>query len=122
MYCDAPLLANKTSRLANKNQSFEVFARVSRSFFLEWIQKDKEETAYIIGSGQIDPPTVFDRHLGWGANAAKIEVNVWDFGRLWTAVEPLKGDRFPTFATTLNSFIGVVHSTESKAIRKVWSP
>ena len=29
------------------------------------------------------------RHLGWGANTAKITVNVWDFGPHETAVTPL---------------------------------
>ena len=32
--------------------------------------------------------------------------------------EPLKRDRFPTFATTLNSFIDVIHSTKNKVIKQ----
>ena len=47
---------------------------------------------------------------------AKITVNVWDFDRLGTAVAPAKRDGFPTFATALNSFIDIIHSTENKAI------
>ena len=35
------------------------------------------------------------RHLGWGANTAKITVNVWDFGPLGTAVTPLQRVGFP---------------------------
>ena len=40
-------------------------------------------------------------HLGWGANMAKITMNVWDFGSLGTAITPLQRGRFPTFATLL---------------------
>ena len=29
-----------------------------------------------------------------------------------------KRDRFPTFATTLNSFIDIIHSTENKTIKE----
>ena len=35
------------------------------------------------------------RHLGWGANTAKITVNVWDFGPLGTAITPLQRGGFP---------------------------
>ena len=35
------------------------------------------------------------RHLGWGANTAKITVNVWDFGPLGTAITPLQRVGFP---------------------------
>ena len=50
--------------------------------------------------------------LGWGANMAKIRVNLWDFGPLGNAITPQKRGGFATFATTLNSFIDIVHSTE----------
>ena len=53
-----------------------------------------------------------------GANTAKITVNVWDFGPLGIAVTPLQRDGFPTFATTLNSFIDIIYSTENKAIKQ----
>ena len=43
---------------------------------------------------------------------AKIRVNLWNFGPLRKAVTPQKRGGFPTFATTLNSFIDIVHSTE----------
>ena len=33
-----------------------------------------------------------------------------DFGPLGTAIMPLQRGRFPTFATTLNSFIDIIHS------------
>ena len=49
---------------------------------------------------------------------ARITVNVWDFGPLGTAITPLQRLRFPTFATTLNSFIYIIHSTENKAIKE----
>ena len=39
-------------------------------------------------------------------------MNVWDFGPLGTAITPLQRGGFPTFATTLNSFIDIIHSTE----------
>ena len=35
------------------------------------------------------------RHLGWGANTAKITVNVWDFGPLGTAITLLQRGGFP---------------------------
>ena len=61
--------------------------------------------------------TVYD--ASWrGTNTAKIKVNVWDFGPLGTAIAPLQGGRFPTFATTLKSFINIIHSTENKAIKE----
>ena len=53
-----------------------------------------------------------------GANRAKITVNVWDFGTLGTAITLLQRGRFPTFATTLNSFIDIIHSTENNAIKE----
>ena len=59
------------------------------------------------------------RHLGWGANTAKITVNVWDFGPLGTAITPLQRGGFPTFATTLNSFIDIIHSTEKEGTTSV---
>ena len=43
-------------------------------------------------------------------------MNVWDFGLLGTTITPLGG--FPTFTTTLNSFIDIIHSTENKAIKE----
>ena len=46
---------------------------------------------------------------------ANIIVNVWNFGPLGTAT---KSGGFPTFVTTLNSFIDIIHSTESKAIKE----
>ena len=49
-----------------------------------------------------------------GANTAKIT----DFGPLGTAITPLQRGGFPTFATTLNSFINIIHSTENKAIKE----
>ena len=49
---------------------------------------------------------------------AKIRVNVWDFGPLETAIMPLQRGRFPTFATTLNSFIDIIHSTKYKAFKE----
>ena len=51
------------------------------------------------------------------ANMAKITVNVWDFGPLWNATL-LQRVGFPTTATTLNSFIDIIHSTENKAIKE----
>ena len=36
-------------------------------------------------------------HLGWAANTPKFTVNVWDFGRIGTAVAPLKGGGLPTW-------------------------
>ena len=47
----------------------------------------------------------------------------WTFPRFLTNFEPSvkaprKKDGFPTFATTLNSFIKVIHSTENKAIKE----
>ena len=41
-----------------------------------------------------------------------------DFGPLGTAITPLQGGGFPTFAITLNSFIDIIHSTENKAIKE----
>ena len=52
------------------------------------------------------------------ANTAKITVNAWDFGPLGTSIMPLQRGGFPTFATTLNSFIDIIHSTENKAIKE----
>ena len=42
----------------------------------------------------------------------------WDFGPLGTAITPLQKGGFPTFATPLNSFINIIHSTENKAIKE----
>ena len=53
-----------------------------------------------------------------GKHGYKITVNVCDFGPLETARTPLQRCRFPTFATTLNSFIDIIHSTENKAIKE----
>ena len=53
-----------------------------------------------------------------GANTAKITVNVWNFCPLGTAITPLRRGGFPTFATTLNGFIDIIHSTENKAIKR----
>ena len=58
------------------------------------------------------------RHLGRGANTAKITVNVWDFGPVGTAITRVQRGGFPTFATTLNSFTDIVHSTENKAMKE----
>ena len=44
---------------------------------------------------------------------AKLRVNLRDFGPLGNAITPLQRGGFPTFATTLNSFIDIVHSTEN---------
>ena len=41
-----------------------------------------------------------------------------DFGPLGTAITPLQRGGFPAFATTLNSFINIIHSTENKTIKK----
>ena len=49
---------------------------------------------------------------------AKITVIVCDFGPLGTVIMLLQKGRFPTFATTLNSFIDIIHSTENKAIKE----
>ena len=59
---------------------------------------------------------------GWWANTAKITVDVWDFGPLRIAITPLQRGGFPTFDTTLNSFIDIIHSTENKAIKKGTKP
>ena len=45
-------------------------------------------------------------------------IKVLDFGPLGTAMTPLQRGGFPTFATTLNSFIDIIHSTENKAIKE----
>ena len=55
---------------------------------------------------------------GGGANTAKITVNVWDFGPRGTTIKPLQRGGSPTFATALNSFIDIIHSTENKAIKE----
>ena len=55
------------------------------------------------------------RHLGWGPNMAKITMNVWNFSPLGIAITPLQRGGFPTFATTLNSFIDIIHSREKKS-------
>ena len=62
--------------------------------------------------------TVYDAMLERGANTDKITVNAWNFGPLGTAITMLQRGRFPTFATTLNSLIDIIHSTENKAIRQ----
>ena len=52
-------------------------------------------------------------HLGLGVNTAKIAVNhVRSLCSPGTAITP---GGFSTFATTLNSIIGIIHSTENKA-------
>ena len=56
--------------------------------------------------------------LGWGADTAKITVNVWDFGPLGTTITPLQRGGFLTFANTLNGFIDIIHSTENKTIKR----
>ena len=43
----------------------------------------------------------------------------WPTWNRYNAATKSRG--FPTFATTLNSFIGIIHSTENKA-KKVWHP
>ena len=48
-------------------------------------------------------------------------MNVWGygvFGPLGTAITPLQGGGFRTFATSLSSFIDTIHSTENKAIKE----
>ena len=45
-------------------------------------------------------------------------MNVWDFGPLETAIAPLQSRGCLAFATTFNSFIDIVHSTENKAIKE----
>ena len=62
--------------------------------------------------------TVYNGILAGGANTAKITVNVWDFGPLETGITPLQRGGFPTFGTTLNSFIDIIYSTENKAIKE----
>ena len=47
---------------------------------------------------------------------------VCDFGLLETAITSLQRGGFPTFATTVNSFIDIIHSTENKAINKGMTP
>ena len=42
-----------------------------------------------------------------------------DFGPLGIAIKPLQRDGFPAFATTLNSFIDIIHSTEIRLLKKV---
>ena len=49
---------------------------------------------------------------------AKITVNVWDFGPLGKAIMPLPRGGLPMFASTLNSSIDIIHSTENKAIKE----
>ena len=43
---------------------------------------------------------------------------MWDFCTLGAAITPLQRGGFPTFATTLNIFIDIIHSTENKAIKE----
>ena len=45
-------------------------------------------------------------------------MNEWDFGPLGNAITPLLRGGFPSFDTTLNSFIDIIHSTENKAIKE----
>ena len=40
------------------------------------------------------------------------------FWPLGNAITPLLRGRFPSFDTTLNSFIDIIHSTENKAIKE----
>ena len=56
---------------------------------------------------------------GGGQTRFKLQLMYpWDFGPLGTAITPLQRGGFPTFATTLNSFIDIIHSTENKAIKE----
>ena len=41
-----------------------------------------------------------------------------DFSPLGTAIMPLQRGGFPTFATTLNSFIDIIHSQKNKPIKE----
>ena len=45
-------------------------------------------------------------------------MNEWDFGPLGNAITTLLRGGFPSFDTTLNSFIDIIHSTENKAIKE----
>ena len=49
---------------------------------------------------------------------AKLRVNLWDFGPLGNTITPLQRGGFPTFATTLNSFIDIIHSQKNKPIKE----
>ena len=69
--------------------------------------------------------TVYDAILAGGQTRLKLQiiaVNVWDFGPLGTAITPLQRAGFPTFDTTWNSFIDIIHSTENKAIKEGTKP
>ena len=61
-----------------------------------------------LGMGQIDLFTVYDAPLGWGANTAKITVNVWDFGPLGTAITPLQRRGFPQRKCILKDICTVI--------------
>ena len=67
----------------------------------------------------IDLFTVYDAILAGGQTRLKLQLMYpWDFGPLGTAITPLQRGGFPRFATTLNSFIDIIHSTENKAIKE----
>ena len=54
-------------------------------------------------------------HPGLGVNKAKITVNhVRSLCSPGTAITPLRRGGFSTFATTVNSINGIIHSTENK--------
>ena len=109
VFCLLPALEKNSGRtmcdLYPKNHSelFNVFARNfsdgNRSITHEALDRILEEINKTIGDfltktkvGEliacflwvlvIDTSTVFDRHLGCGADTAKFILNVWDFGRL----------------------------------------
>ena len=62
---------------------------------------------------RIDLFTVYDAILAGGQERLKLL-----FGPLGTAITPLQRGGFPTFATTLNSFIDTIHSTKNKAFKE----
>ena len=61
-----------------------------REIWQIWDQKSvfgfAERNTPLVIDLKIDCNRGFWRHLGWGANTAKITVNVWDFGPLGTAI------------------------------------
>ena len=69
----------------------------------------------------IDLFTVYDAVLAVGKHGQNYREcrGFWrDFGPLGTAITPLQRGGFPRFATTSNSFIDIIHSTENKAIKE----
>ena len=62
----------------------------------------------------IDLFTVYDATLAGG----QTWLNVWDFGPLGKAIMPLQRGGLPMFASTLDSSIDIIHSTENKAIKE----